>query len=100
MPRQHRSSALNHTLVGPSAPFPTSEAAKGPNGELLLPDEEDRAAALVDLALALIDSAIDVLEKHIKRDEQLRKASVLMPGGSVGKHLRHVNIPLLIGPST
>lgn len=92
MPRQKRqhSSALNHTLVGRSAPFATPNADKGPNGELILPNEEDRAAALVDLALALIDSAIEILEQHVKRDEQLRKASVLMPGGSVGKHFRHV----------
>jgi hypothetical protein len=97
MPRHQRSSALNHTLVGRTAPLATSEAQKGPNGELILPSEEDRAAALVDLALALVDSAIDVLEKHIKRDDQLRKASVLMPGGSVGKHFRHVRLPLCNG---
>lgn len=95
MPRQQRSSALNHTLVGPSAPFATPQAHKGPNGGLRLPNEEDRAAALLDLALALIDSAIEILERHIKRDEQLKRASVLMPGGSVGKHFRHVSYTLL-----
>lgn len=91
MPKRLQSSSLNHTLVGPSAPFATHPAKKGPNGELVLPSDEDRAKALLDLALALVDSAIAILERHVTRDDQLKKASVLMPGGSVGKHFRHVS---------
>lgn len=89
MPKQGQSS-LNHTLVGPSAPLPTAHASKGPNGELILDDEEDRAAALLDLAIALVDSALDILDNHLTGDAQLKRDSVLMPGGSLGKHFRHV----------
>jgi hypothetical protein len=90
MPKQGQSS-LNHTLVGPAAPIPTAHAKKGPNGELILESEEDRAAALLDLAIALVDSALGILETHLTRDAQLKRDSVLMPGGSLGKHFRHVS---------
>ncbi|ORY26258.1 hypothetical protein BCR39DRAFT_541667, partial [Naematelia encephala] len=50
----------------------------------------DRAHALLDLAIALVESALDILNEHITSDQQLRHQSRLMPGGTVGKHFRHV----------
>lgn len=57
-------------------------------------EDEDRAEALLALSIALVDSALDLLHDHIKKDEQLAKSSKLMPGGSLGKHFRHVSHPL------
>lgn len=54
-------------------------------------EEEERARALLDLSIALIDAALDVLEKSMKQDSDLQKPSTLMPGGSCGKHFRHVS---------
>lgn len=53
-------------------------------------EAEDHARALLELSIALVESALDILEKHIRTDEELTKQSVLMPGGTVGKHFRHV----------
>ncbi|OXM78497.1 hypothetical protein C364_03932 [Cryptococcus neoformans Bt63] len=64
---------LNHTLV----PMPTRQ-------------HSDRAEALLTLSIALIDSAVDILEHHVQTDEQLSKDSALLPGGTLGKHFRHV----------
>ena len=55
--------------------------AEGPN---------DRAAALLDLSISLVDQALDILTRHLKEDRQMTHASKLMPGGSVGRHFRHV----------
>ncbi|WVR09149.1 hypothetical protein IAU60_006211 [Kwoniella sp. DSM 27419] len=68
-----RSASLDHTLVA----MPTS-------------GQSDRAEALLSLAIALVDSALDVLLQHITSDAQLSRDSTLMPGGTIGKHLRHV----------
>jgi hypothetical protein len=54
-------------------------------------DENDRAEALLDLSISLIDQALDILTRHLKEDSQMTHASKLMPGGSVGKHFRHVS---------
>lgn len=79
--------SLNHTMAGA-----TSLPARDPA------EDEDRAEALLALSIALIDSALDLLEQHIKRDNQLSKDSVLMPGGSLGKHFRHVSTRRTRGP--
>lgn len=50
----------------------------------------DPALALVHTSLALVKDGINVL-RLIEDDAQLRHPSVLMPGGSVGKHFRHVS---------
>ncbi|WVQ93312.1 hypothetical protein IAU59_000380 [Kwoniella sp. CBS 9459] len=70
--KQH-SASLNHTLVA----MPSR-------------DQTDRAEALLSLSIALIDSAIDVLKVNVTTDEQLSRDSLLMPGGTIGKHMRHV----------
>jgi hypothetical protein len=62
--------------------------------------DEDRARALVDLGVALVDAGLDVLQEHMQADEQLTKESVLMPGGTVGKHFRHVSSPFLVSADT
>jgi hypothetical protein len=54
-------------------------------------EDEDHALALLDLSIALVEAALDVLNQHIQTDQQLTKTSVLMPGGTVGKHFRHVS---------
>ncbi|ODN74747.1 hypothetical protein L202_07070 [Cryptococcus amylolentus CBS 6039] len=64
---------LDHTLV----PMPSRT-------------HPDRAEALVSLSIALIDSAVDILERNISTDEELSRDSALLPGGTVGKHFRHV----------
>jgi len=56
----------------------------------------DRAAALLDLSISLIDQALDILNRHLKEDRQMTHASKLMPGGSVGKHFRHVSPSFLL----
>ncbi|CAD6567670.1 MAG: hypothetical protein TREMPRED_003813 [Tremellales sp. Tagirdzhanova-0007] len=53
-------------------------------------DENDRARALLDLAISLIDSALDVLGNHVHTDTHLQHQSLLMLGGTIGKHFRHV----------
>ena len=78
------SSSLIHSLTGAA----TSSRA--------MLSEADRASALLDLAISLIDSALDILHNHLSSDEQLKKASLLMPGGTVGKHFRHVSETLLL----
>jgi hypothetical protein len=55
-------------------------------------DPNDRAAALLDLSISLIDQALDILTRHLKEDRQMTHPSKLMPGGSVGKHFRHVSV--------
>ncbi|KAL7421233.1 hypothetical protein Q5752_004118 [Cryptotrichosporon argae] len=65
--------SLNHTLVGPAPD-----------------DAHDRAHALLELAVALVEAALDVVTRHIDSDAQMVKESVLMPGGTLGKHFRHV----------
>lgn len=52
-------------------------------------DPNDRAVALIDLSISLIDQALDILTRHLKDDRQMTHPSKLMPGGSVGKHFRH-----------
>lgn len=82
VPRLNRphQTALNHTL-----------AASGLTAVPRTPaEEEGRASALLDLALSLLDSAIDLLSNHITADRQLQQPSRLLPGGTLGKHLRHV----------
>lgn len=54
-------------------------------------EAEDHACALLDLSIALVDAGSDVLSRHIRTDGELKKQSVLMPGGTVGKHFRHVS---------
>jgi hypothetical protein len=51
---------------------------------------DDRAVALLDLSISLIDQALEILTRHLKEDRQMTHQSKLMPGGSVGKHFRHV----------
>lgn len=41
------------------------------------------------MTLQLIDAGLDLLS-HISSDAQLRHRSALVPGGTVGKHFRHV----------
>jgi hypothetical protein len=55
----------------------------------------DRATALLDLSISLIDQALDILNRHLKEDRQMTHPSKLMPGGSVGKHFRHVRPSLI-----
>jgi len=55
-------------------------------------DPNDRAEALLDLSISLIDQALDILNRHLKEDRQMTHSSKLMPGGSVGKHFRHVGL--------
>jgi hypothetical protein len=57
-------------------------------------DPNDRAEALLDLSISLIDQALDILNRHLKEDRQMTHSSKLMPGGSVGKHFRHVRAPI------
>jgi hypothetical protein len=61
------------------------------NGKGKESDPNDRAAALLDLSISLIDQALDILNRHLKEDRQMTHPSKLMPGGSVGKHFRHVS---------
>jgi hypothetical protein len=58
----------------------------------------ERAVALIDLSLSLIDQALSILTRHLKEDGQMTHPSKLTPGGSVGKHLRHasLSLPLLL----
>ena len=74
--RKHIHTSLNHSLAG-IASLPSSQT-------------DDAANALLQLSIALLDSAIDILSEAITTDEQLGKTSVLMPGGTLGKHFRHV----------
>ena len=62
------------------------ERKEGANGS------DDRAEALLDLSISLIDQALDILNRHLKEDRQMTHSSKLMPGGSVGKHFRHVRL--------
>ncbi|RXK35105.1 hypothetical protein M231_07622 [Tremella mesenterica] len=70
--------------------MPLSPVSPAVNSGMPLSDEEDRAQALLALSVALLDSALDLFMQHSISDAQLNQPSVLMPGGTVGKHLRHV----------
>ena len=72
--------SLNHSLAG------LTSVPQSPK------EEEDRARALLDLSTSLIDSALDILDHHIKSDRELVHESELMPGGTPGKHFRHVSV--------
>ena len=80
--RKAASATLDHRLAGSLTSHPPARHAA---------TDDERAEALLDLAIALVDSALDILYSHLISDEQLRKASYLMPGGTVGKHMRHVS---------
>lgn len=86
---------LNHTLAGVSALLPgdSNTSPSKSSSSASLSEGEDVAQGLLQLSIALIDSAIDILEKHLKRDGQLQHESGLMPGGTPGKHFRHVSTP-------
>ena len=79
-PSPHTQTSLNHSLAGVSAPHLPS-SSRG---------DADRAEALLQLAIALVESALDILERHINTDAQLQHKSALLPGGTLGKHFRHV----------
>jgi hypothetical protein len=63
-------------------------------------EPNDRAEALLDLSISLIDQALDILNRHLKEDRQMTHSSKLMPGGSVGKHFRHVRLYISLPSST
>ncbi|ORX39023.1 hypothetical protein BD324DRAFT_618270 [Kockovaella imperatae] len=73
---------LDHSRAGSSSSYQSSKSK--------MTSDDDRALALLDMAINLVDSALDILFNHLKTDDQLRKSSLLMPGGTVGKHFRHV----------
>lgn len=47
------------------------------------------SAALVDTALTLLDQAWRLLSKSVTSSAQLSEDSRLIPGATIGKHLRH-----------
>nr|ODN88623.1 hypothetical protein L203_02633 [Cryptococcus depauperatus CBS 7841] len=71
-PKQ-KSASLNHSLV-----------------QMPVRHDKDSAEALLSLSMALISLAEDILEQHVQTDEQLSRDSALMPGGTLGKHFRHI----------
>lgn len=73
--------SLNHSLAGVSSL----------HQDLATNTEADTARALLELSIALLDSALDIVNEHVKSDKQLQHPSKLMPGGTPGKHLRHVS---------
>lgn len=50
----------------------------------------DDARALLGFAIDLVDCGLDILRNHITSDAQLKHQSALIPGGTLGKHFRHV----------
>lgn len=94
MSNKQQTASLNHTLAGMSAltsplesDSPDDRAGRSNRYRYCA---EYLVEALLTLSIALIDSAIDIITNHIHTDEQLVHESVLMPGGTVGKHFRHV----------
>lgn len=85
--------ALKHSLIAPgmSTSASSSRMRRDDIGDAVDIEANDRAVALLDLSISLIDQALDILNRHLKEDKQLTHASKLMPGGSVGKHFRHVS---------
>ena len=79
--------SLNHTLVAGG-----SSSGSPLNPHLSTSEEEQHARALLELSIALIESALDILStaSHPITDAQLTQPSELMPGGTIGKHFRHV----------
>lgn len=73
--------SLNHSLVGVNNLKDLSTSS-----------EPDTAVALLQLSIALLDAALDILIEHIHTDKQLQHQSTLMPGGTPGKHFRHVSV--------
>ncbi|EJT46849.1 hypothetical protein A1Q2_01781 [Trichosporon asahii var. asahii CBS 8904] len=71
-----RSASLDHSLAGQARSQDPSSHRDGPH-------------ALIELSISLVDSAIDLVDEHLT-NEKLTHDSNLMPGGSLGKHLRHV----------
>ncbi|KLT45251.1 hypothetical protein CC85DRAFT_282739 [Cutaneotrichosporon oleaginosum] len=74
----------------PSQRSPSLDHFARPPPDHMPPEAADPAVALVLTSLALIDAGLDLL-RHIEDDAQLTHASLLIPGGSVGKHFRHVS---------
>lgn len=54
-------------------------------------DTPQPADYLVNLAIALIDSGLDILNQDNLSDDQLKYNSALIPGASLGRHFRHVS---------
>jgi hypothetical protein len=94
MPTNDPSSSTSSHKVNPTQTslnhFQAGLSDSEPRPILSLQDDEERAQALLQLSIALIDSGLDILDKHVLDDAQLTKDSVLMPGGTIGKHFRHV----------
>lgn len=74
--KRQRSASLDHSLAGRAGSQDAASHRDGPH-------------ALIELSIALVDSAIDLVDEHLT-DDKLTHDSNLIPGGSLGKHLRHV----------
>lgn len=82
--------SLNHTLIAGG-----SSSGSPLNPHLSTSEEEQHARALLELSIALVESALDILSATASSssaitDAQLTQPSELMPGGTIGKHFRHV----------
>ncbi|KAG8957325.1 hypothetical protein FRC03_010264 [Tulasnella sp. 419] len=53
------------------------------------PSEQDTTAAALYVATAVLEQALDFLVNSVGSDEQLAFQSRLLPGSTIGKHMRH-----------
>jgi len=55
----------------------------------LPPVELSSSEQLVIVAIAVLEQAVNLVENFLENDNQLTFASTLIPGSTIGKHLRH-----------
>ncbi|KIM20408.1 hypothetical protein M408DRAFT_333997 [Serendipita vermifera MAFF 305830] len=59
------------------------------NDPQLPPIELSSSEQLIIVAIAVLEQAVDLVEGSLQNDSQLTFASTLIPGSTIGKHLRH-----------
>jgi len=70
--------------------MPSKAKVPGPNGTTVEVEEgHESIAAAVYVATAILQQAVDFLHNSITDEAQLVYQSKLLPGSTIGKHLRH-----------
>ncbi|PVG02123.1 hypothetical protein CPB86DRAFT_866288 [Serendipita vermifera] len=64
-------------------------SSTSPNDHPLPPVDFSPFEQLILVAVAVLEQAVDLVENSLKQDDELTFASNLIPGSTIGKHLRH-----------
>lgn len=74
--------------VAPPLPVP-AHLQNAANDTLTPEDENEMTDQALYVSISVVQQALSMLEASKLKDEQLSHPSKMIPGGSIGKHLRH-----------